>query len=411
MILLPLGGLANGILLYYGYSKASKTNTDSVIAAVHEHQGMLPSKTFLLKPIAALITLSTGGSAGREGPCVHIGGTFASWFGRLIRLSPEMRQIVVVCGVSAGFASVFGTPIAGAIYGIEVLAIGRIRHDFLFPAVIAGIASYEASKFWGLPYTYYPMEISSDFSAILFMKMMAIGILCGLAAWLFIELFEQSRAVFSFVQLRFSIWPPLVPLLGGTILSALIFVIPTDYLGLSLPIMNQALSGEDVSYLGFLWKSLFVAITLGSGSYGGIATPQFVIGALAGNAASGLLGVDPAMGAAVGMVSVVAAASNTPIAAVFMGYELFGGSIGTYVVGACITAYIVIGHRSVYPDQHVAYSKSLWMHLIPNIALEKENIRFSFGLLRRIKRWQLHYHLPWQYYQHKRPKKHNSPNI
>lgn len=407
MILLPLGGLLNGIILYYGYRKASKTNNDSVIAAVHEHKGILPSKTFLIKPVAAIITLSSGGSAGREGPCAHIGGTLASWFGRLVRLNPELQKRIVACGVSAGFASVFGTPIAGAIYGIEVLAIGRIRHDFLFPAIIAGITSFEISKFWGVPYTYYPADISSHFSESLFIKIIIIGIVCGLVAWLFIELYEQCRAIFSFVQMRFSIWPPLMPLLGGLILSALIIVIPTDYLGLSIPIMNQALNGEEVPYLGFLWKSLLVAITLGSGFYGGIATPQFVIGALSGNVAANFLGVDPALGAAVGMAAVLSSASNTPIAAVFLGYELFGDVIGIYVVGACITAYIVIGHRSVYPEQLVAYPKSLWVHLVPEIALGKEKIHISYGLLRKIKRWQQHHHLPWQQDPHKRPKKHD----
>ncbi|MGY0693442.1 chloride channel protein [Virgibacillus sp. FSP13] len=152
--------------------------------------------------------------------------------------------------------------------------------------------------------------------------------------------------------------------------------------------MDRVLSGDVIPYFGFFWKALLVAITLGSGFYGGIVTPQFVIGAVSGNVFANMLRVDAALGAAVGMVAVVAA-SNTPIAAIFMGFELFGSVIGVYVVGACITAYIIIGHRSVYPDQLVAYSKSIWMHLEPGLSLEKERtkIHISYGVLRKLSRW------------------------
>ncbi|MCM3570679.1 chloride channel protein [Neobacillus mesonae] len=386
MLLLPIGGLLNGLILHYGY--ASKANNDSTIAAVNEQSGIMPYKTIWVKPLTAIITLSFGGSAGKEGPCSHIGGSLASVVGRLFHLNPEIQRRLVACGVSAGFASVFGTPIAGAIYGIEVLTIGRLRHDVIFPAVISGVTSFEISKMWGLTYDYYPLKMSTQFSEGLFIKIIILGILCGLVSWLFIELFVQAKTFFSFVQKRFHIWKPFMPFMGGLVLAVLILVLPTDYLGLSLPMMEQALSGEQVPIMGFLWKSLFVAITLGSGFYGGIVTPQFVIGALSGNVFAHMLGIHPVLGAAIGMVAVVAAASNTPIAAVFMGYELFGSQSGLYVVAACITAYVVIGHRSVYPDQLVAYPKSLWMHLQPGISLEKEKIHISYSLLRKIRRWR-----------------------
>ncbi len=387
MIFLPLGGIMNGLILYYGYRHYTGLK-DSTIAAVHEQSGKMPYKTLPIKPIAAIITLASGGSAGKEGPCAHIGGTIASLLGRVFRLRPELQKRIVACGVSAGFASVFGTPLAGAIYGVEVLTIGRIRQDIIFPSFISGIVSFEVSKLWGIEYSYFPMTSLFDFSGIFFFKMIIIGILCGLVAWLFIELFEQSRLLFRLIQLKYRIWPPLMPFMGGVIVAILILWIPTDYLGLSLPIMDRALDGEQVSYFGFFWKMLLVAITLGSGFYGGIVTPQFVIGALAGNVFATMFHMDPALGAAVGMVAVVASASNTPIAAIFMGIELFGMNMGIYVVAACLSAFIVIGHRSVYPEQLVAYSKSIWMILHPNIALEKEDIHISYDLLRKIRRMQ-----------------------
>src|SRR5699024_5917983 len=196
------------------------------------------------------------------------------------------------------------------------------------------------------------------------------------------------RMFFSYIQQRFRIYRPLMPLIGGVVLSILILFIPIDCLGLSLPLMDKALSGESIPFFAFFWKALLVAITLGSGFYGGIVTPQFVIGALTGNAFASLFSIDPALGACVGMVAVVAAASNTPIAAVFMGIELFGSSIGVYIVGACLAAYIIIGHRSVYPDQLIAFSKSIWMRSKPGSSLGENEIQISYSLLRKIQRWQ-----------------------
>ncbi|HEU0230316.1 MAG TPA: chloride channel protein [Burkholderiaceae bacterium] len=383
MLLLPTGGLLNGLLLYYGYKANTTGLKDSAIAAVHDQNGKMPFKTAAIKPVAAIITLACGGSAGKEGPCSHIGASLAAGIGQLLKLNPELQRRLVACGVSAGFASVFGTPIAGAIYGVEVLSIGRIRHDFLFPAIIAGITSFQVSKALGVPYQYYQIPALPLFSELLFIKTIAIGMICGIAARVFVDMIQAVRTQFLRLRTRFDLWPPLMPLLGGLILALLILAIPTDYLGLSLPLMDRALHGQAMPYFGFLWKTVLVAVTLGSGFYAGIVTPQFVIGAVTGNAVAHLLGISPMLGAAVGLVAVVAAASNTPLAAIFMGVELFGGVVGTiYVAGAAIAAYLVIGHRSVYPDQRLAYSKTSWLHVRPDMPVGQEKGRLSYGLLR-----------------------------
>lgn len=383
MLLLPMGGLMNGLLLHYGYLNHAHDLKDSLFAAVHVQKGRMPFKTMLIKPIAALITLASGGSAGKEGPCSHIGASLAAAIGQVLHLNSELRTRLVACGVSAGFASVFGTPIAGAIYGVEVLSIGRIRHDFLLPAVVAGVTSYQVTKWWAVPFNYYDIAILPEFSQLLFFKTMMIGIIAGVVALIFVEMVNRTTRLFTALKVRFNVWPPLMPLFGGVLLALLILVIPTDYLGLSLPMVQRAVSGEAMPYLGFLWKTLLVAITLGSGFYGGIATPQFVIGAMAGNAFAPMFGLDPALGAAVGLVSVIAAASNTPIAAVLMGLELFGGAIGSiYIAGAAIAAYIVIGHRSIYLEQRIAYTKSSWMRIHPDLLVGGEKSRLSHGLLR-----------------------------
>lgn len=381
MTLLPAGGLLNGLLLHYG-NRLNRTGLkDSVIISVNDQHGRLPWKTFWLKPVATLITLGCGGSAGKEGPCSHLGASIASGIGELLHLNSELRRRLVACGVSAGFASVFGTPIAGAIYGVEMLAIGRIRHNFLFPAIVASVTSYEVSRFWGVPYPHIDISFAGVFTEWLFLKTVAIGILCGAVAWIFIELLHGAKRQFTRLRVRFAIWPPLVPCIGGVVLALLILVIPNDYMGLSLPLMDRALQGQPMPYLGFLWKALLVAITLGSGFYGGLITEQFVMGAVAGGAFAHLFGMTPALGAAVGLVSVVAAASNTPIAAILMGVELLGGESILYVSGATIAAYLIVGHRSVYPEQQLAASKTSWMTARADVPVSQEKVRLSGELL------------------------------
>ena len=380
--LLVVGGLANGLLLLYGYRLNHSHYKDSAIAAVNDQGGRMPFRTLWIKPAAALITLGCGGSAGKEGPCSHIGASLAAGIGQLLHLNSELRKRLLACGVSAGFASVFGTPIGGAIYGVEMLAIGRIRYDFLFPCIVAGVTAFQASKYLGVPYPTYQVGFTSSFSELLFLKTVLIGILCGAASWAFIELLQLSKHLFDTLGRRVGLWPPLLPMVGGLMLAVLVLVVPTDYLGLSLPVMERALHGLPVPYLGFAWKILLVAITLGSGFYGGIVTPQFVIGSVLGGALAHLLGLAPALGAAVGLVAVVASASNAPIAAILMGVELFGADATLYVAGACMAAYIIVGLRSVYPEQQVAFSKSSWISAGSNLPVAQERARMSYGLLR-----------------------------
>lgn len=380
--LLPLAGLANGLLLHYGYRLNVSGLKDEPIVAVNEQQGRMPLATLWIKPLAALITLGCGGSAGKEGPCSHIGAGVAAGLGQALRLNAELRKRLVACGVSAGFASVFGTPIAGAIYGVEMLAIGRIRHDFLFPGVVAGVTAFVVSRLWGTPYPEYHIAFEPQFTQWLFLKTVLIGVLCGVAASWFVEAVQLTRLGFAWLGRRLALWPPLLPLAGGVLLALLLIVLPRDFMGLSLPVMERALQGEPVPWLGFLVKIALVSLTLGSGFYGGIVTPQFVIGTVLGGAVAPLLGMHPAQGAAVGMVAVVASASNTPVAAVLMGVELFGGNSTLYVAGACVSAYLMIGHRSVYPAQHLAYPKAAWFSAPGDQPVGHEKVQLSYGLLR-----------------------------
>ncbi|WP_052948067.1 chloride channel protein [Aneurinibacillus tyrosinisolvens] len=388
-ILLPLGGLITGLLIRYGAPDAAGHGTEAVIMAVHEQNGKINAKVAPIKALATIVTLACGGSAGKEGPCAQIGGAMASSFADIIRLNEQDRKKLVICGISAGFASVFGTPLAGAIFGIEVLAIGGLMYEMILPCFISGITSYEISQSLGISYTYFPFTHNTPFSEILFIKMIGIGLLCGVISWIFIEIFEWFQKTFRLLE-NYLKWKPALPMIGGFLLSFMILFIPTDYLGLSIPLLDTALEGHSVSYLAFFWKILFVAITLASGFSGGIVTPLFVIGATAGNALGHLFHINPALGAAVGMVAVVASGSNTPISAFVMGVELFGGDVGIFLFTTSVVAYMIIGHRSVYPSQMVSSGKSSWIHIEKNISLEQEtNIHISYALLRKLKRKKL----------------------
>lgn len=379
MLLLPMAGLANGMLLHYGGRFNHSGLADRMIAAVHDQHGKMPFRILPIKPIAALITLGCGGSAGKEGPCSYLGAMLASGLGRALHVNEELQKRLVACGVSAGFASVFGTPIAGALYGVEILAIGRIRHDFLLPAIIGGVTAYQVSLYWGLPYDTYTIPFQA-FSLWLFAKTLFLGVLCGFAARIYVDGVHIVREVFQLAGEIFQLWPPLLPLIGGCLLGALVWCVPSDYFGLSIPLMDRALAGEPMPWAGFLWKALLVAITLGSGFYAGVVTPQFVIGALVGSSVAHLFGIHPALGAAMGFAAVLAAASNTPIAAVLIGVELFGGNGLMYIAGAAISAYLMIGHRSIYPEQHLAYTKSSWIPIQPDMPVGHEKMRLSKGL-------------------------------
>lgn len=382
---LPVGGLINGLLIYYGYEKLKGGKSDSVITAVHKQGGQMPYTALLFRPLAALVTLGAGGSAGKTGPCSQMGGVIASWLGNRFNFREQLQKQIVVSGMAAGFAGVFGIPIGAAFYGVEVISSGKLRYEYIFPAIIASIASVEISKAWNVPFHFFPINHYYGLTEGLVWKMLLIGILCGISSWIFIEIFEEIGLFFEFIKKRFNVWQPLMPVIGGVLLAILIFMIPDKYFSLGMPLLENTLNGDRAMIYEPFLKMLLVAITLGSGFYGGVTTPQFIIGALTGSALAQMFNVSPAFGAAIGLISVVASASNAPIAAVFMGLELFSGLNAVYAVTACMAAYIVIGHRSINPDQIVAHPKSFFVYMDPSSGFGRKG-RVTYKSLREIRK-------------------------
>ncbi|MEW6052943.1 MAG: chloride channel protein [Nitrospirota bacterium] len=353
-LLLPLALFVSSFLVKYVAPEASGHGTEKVIEAVHKRSGRINPFVVPVKLLATVITIGSGGSAGKEGPCAQIGAGLASVFSDILRFDEKDRKKLVICGISAGFSTVFGTPIAGAIFGVEVLFIGGLLYDVLLPSFVAGIVGYQVSSSLGITYFYEPLNFVPMFSSQFFIKVCLSGLFFGICSLFFIEILK----LFGELSRKLRIWRPFKGLLGGAALVILTLVFSDRYLGLGLDTIQGALEGDSIPAAAFLLKMVFTSITLSFGGSGGIVTPIFFVGATSGNLFSHLMGYDAAIFAAVGMVSLLAGAANAPISASIMAVEIFGPAVGPYAAVACIISFLMTGHRSVFPSQVLATSKS-----------------------------------------------------
>ncbi|MCC6545159.1 MAG: chloride channel protein [Nitrospirae bacterium] len=351
---LPAALFLSSILTKYLAPEAGGHGTEKVIEAVHKQSGNIKALVVPVKLITTVITLVSGGSAGKEGPCAQIGAGLSSIFANLFRFEESDRKKLVICGISAGFASVFGTPIAGAIFGVEVLFVGGILYDVLLPSFISGLISYQVSSAMGITYFYHPIEFVYIFSESFFLKVVLGGIFFGICSFLLIEVLKIGEKISRVIK----IWSPLKGLIGGFLLIGLALIFSRRYLGLGLNSIEYFLQGGKADWFDFILKMVFTSITLNFCGSGGIVTPTFFIGAASGSLFARMLGEDIATFSAIGLVSLLAGAANTPIAASIMAVELFGARIAPYAAVACVISFLMTGHRSVYPSQILAVKKS-----------------------------------------------------
>ena len=353
-LLLPLALLASALIVKYLAPEAGGQGTEKVIEAVHNSSGKMNAMVVPVKLVATIITLAFGGSAGKEGPCAQIGGGLASVFADIFKFADIDRRKLVICGISGGFASVFGTPIAGAIFGIEVLFVGSIRYDVLLPSFVTGLISYQVSSWLGITYFHHPVTIVPVFSEAFFIKVAIAGVFFGLASIMLIEMLRAGKAVAGKIRLPM----PIKSIIGGAALIIITLILSTNYLGLGLEVMESAFEGRRIPWYAFILKTVTTSITLNFGGSGGIQTPIFFIGSTFGSFLSHILKVDAGMLSAIGFVSVLAGAANTPIAASIMAVELFGPQVAPYASVACVISFVITGHRSVYPSQILSIKKS-----------------------------------------------------
>lgn len=351
---MPLGLLLSAILIRRVIPSAQGHGANSVIESIHTGTGRVRPVAVVAEFVRSFITLTSGGSAGKEGPSAQIGAGMGSFLADILRFDGGDRKKLVICGISGGFSSVFGTPLAGAIFGMEVLSVGSIRYDVLLPSFISGIISYQVSSWLGLTYFYNPITFVPVFSEAFFLKVLAAGVFFGLCSFFLVETLRLGRKVSDSLKLPLEA----KAVLAGIFLVALTFVFSERYLGLGLETIQSALEGNELPWYAFIMKSLFTSVTLSFGGHGGIGTPIFFVGASAGSALSPVLGIDAAMLSAIGFVALLAGAANTPIAASIMAVELFGAEVAPYAAVACVISFVMTGHRSAYPAQVLAMKKS-----------------------------------------------------
>jgi len=314
-----------------------------------------------------LITHLFGGSAGREGTAVQMGGSLASGYGRLFRFGEGNMRVLLMAGVAAGFGSVFGTPLTGAVFAMEVLVIGRMRYDALIPVLVASVVADFTCTAWGVGHAQYHIAFDAalggrpPFDGWLLAKVVLAAVAFGLASRLFAELTHLLQRLFQ----RIIPCDWLRPVLGAGVVIALVYVVGTrDYLGLGVKAPGEgavtllsAFHSGGATPWSWWWKLLFTAVTLESGLKVWEVAPLFFIGAALGNTLAGLLGAPVDLFAGLGFIAVFAAAANTPLACTVMGLELFGAPYAVYFAVACFVAYHFSGYSGIYLSQRVGVAK------------------------------------------------------
>lgn len=370
LFLLPLAGLVSGLMYHY-FGKNSEAGNSLILAQIQEPSEGVPTRMAPLVLAGTLITHLFGGSAGREGTAVQMGGSLASAWGRWLRLNVDETRWLLMAGVAAGFGAVFGTPLAGAIFAVEVMLGGRPRYAALLPCLIAAFVADQITIAWGIGHTAYAMDCLADPTLFSLMhtgywlvaaKVLIAGILFGFASRLFVQLTHV-------VQWTFKNWITIAwlrPAVGGCVVIALVGLLgERDYLGLGVDAsphcaeavtIQSSFHVDGANRFSWWWKSLFTAVTVGSGFKGGEVTPLFFIGATLGNTAGILLAVPVDLMAALGFVAVFAGAAKTPLACTLMAIELFAPhsplalppGLVAYLAAACYVARYVSGRSSIY---------------------------------------------------------------
>ncbi|MBL8163433.1 MAG: chloride channel protein [Anaerolineae bacterium] len=365
LYLLPFAGFGVG-WVYHHYAGAARRGSSLVVEAANQERGVIPRRMAPLIFFGSVITHLFGGSAGREGAAVQMATSLADGLRRILGVRGDDHRQMILAGISGGFGAVFGTPLAGIIFALEVQSVGRIRYDSLIPCFVAALVGDLVTRGLGIGHTHYPRMAEVGIDAPLLLRVGLAGIVFGLASLLFIELTERLRHLVR----RHISYPPLAPVIGGCAVIALALLFGTDYLGLSLPLISRSVGGDGVEAGAFLLKIIFTAVTLSTGFMGGEVTPLFVIGATLGYALGGALGVEPHFLAMLGFVAVFAGASNTPLACTLMGVELFGGGGVLYLALACFAAYLASGHRGIYSTQRLLTPKLSRVDLAPDTTLD-----------------------------------------
>jgi H+/Cl- antiporter ClcA len=351
---LPLAGLVVGAI-YDRFGKPIKGGNNLVIDTVHEDSPQLPLRMGPMVFLGTVLTHLFGGSAGREGTAVQMGASLADLISHRFNVKKATRRQILAAGIAGGFGSVFGTPIAGAVFGLEVVSVGRLEYDALFPALVAAVVGDLVTRSLGIVHSVYPAPAALGLTPLLLSKWALFALAIAATSTVFVEL---THGLKKLLEKRLPSLPVRM-MVGGLVVIALWRLIGTsDYLGLGVPMILRAFSDPSLPLYAFAAKLLFTSVTLASGFLGGEVTPLFFVGAALGNALGRALGIPIGLAAGVGLAALFATAANTPIALSIMAIELLGANVVPHVVIVSVIAYLVSGHRGIYPAQRLFRKKS-----------------------------------------------------
>lgn len=361
--LLPFGGLLIG-LVYHHYGRDVAGGNNLILDEIHQPNKTIPVRMAPLILLGTVMTHLFGGSAGREGTAVQMGASLSDQLSSFFRIEPAERKILLAAGAGAGFGAAIGAPWAGAVFGMEVVQIGKLRLFAWFECLVASFTGYLVTILLQAPHSVYPRPQNIDYEWKTLLLVILFGSLCGIVAFSFTGFTHVvERLIGRSIQ-----YPPFKPLAGGLLLL-LLYRLEGSYLyaGLGIPVIQEALSKPSELQVPLL-KGFFTALTLASGFKGGEFVPLVFIGTTFGSALSAFFNVSPPLLAAVGFSAVFAGAANTPIACALMAMEIFGPEIGGYAFAACLSSYYFSGHKGIYRSQRAAASKhhrfiALWKYV------------------------------------------------
>lgn len=351
IFLLPVGGLV--IAAIYRVSKMEGEGTNGIIDSIHDgarvHIRLVP-----VIFVSTAITHLVGGSAGREGAALQIGGGIGYKVGRLLKLDDKDMRLVTLCGMSAVFAALFGTPLTATIFALEVISVGILYYSGFIPCLVASVTAYGISRLVGIAPMRYAVALE-PLEVMMLIKVCILAVICALVSIVFCVAMHQTErfasAKIGNIYLRAA--------LGGVIVIALTLIVGTDcYNGIGTDTIARALGEGEAPGWGFFWKIVFTAVTIGFGFKGGEIVPTMFIGAALGCTAGPLLGIPPQFAAAIGLVAVFCGAVNCPIASIILSVELFGSGELLYFALACGIAYMLSGYFGLYSSQKIMYSKT-----------------------------------------------------